>query len=122
MKRPKYDKGEHPYGESYLNWHAPPDGATGLVIHQWLTKKTKSRLFRGTQYFIFRHISGSHDYRASNGEWMCGGYQAAMGYWWFDSEEKRDEYYEWLMSTGLFNEYRSDTYNDFSSGSSQKCG
>lgn len=107
MRKPTYSRGEHPYGERVLDWNTPPDGATGLIIDQWLTKSTTSRLFRGTQYFIFRNISGSYDY-GSGVSARCGGFQAKMGYWWFDSEEKRDEYYQWLLSTGRFNVSRSD--------------
>lgn len=98
---------QHPYGEKVLDCNAPPSGATGLVIRQWYERDEQfgsrswfGRLVFGEpeqHYFIFRCISGSHDYRQCHtGEAMRGGYIAKMGYWHYDSEEERDAMYKKL--------------------------
>ena len=103
---------EHWYGERRLNFNAPPAGATGLIINQWVLKdkvtgRAWERMFGfkpKTRFFIFRKVSGSYDYR-SNGEDMCGGYQALMGYWHFATEEERDRRYDELVSSGYEIDY-----------------
>jgi len=105
---PQYTKGTHKQGESTLNQNPPPSGATGLIIDQWLTKiDWKPWLSNKVVFFIFRDISGSHDYATRDGD-RCGGFQAKMGYWWFDTAEERDIYYEALLNTELFNRSRSE--------------
>jgi hypothetical protein len=98
---------KHPYGEKKLDWYAPPKGATGLVIRQWYIRDEQHGMpdwFReliGVQkkqrYFIFRCISGSHDYTSRNGESTCGAYTAMMGYWHYETESERDEKFKELI-------------------------
>lgn len=107
MKKPYYANRPHKYGEWTLDINNPPKGATGLIINEWLTKSTHHRLFKNNLYFIFRNISGSYDYHTRRGEPRCGAYTAKLGYWWFNTEKERDEYYEWLLTTGRFNIHRS---------------
>lgn len=103
---------KHWYGEMICDLNAPPSSSTGLVIRQWLTvdccheRPIMARLFgrfferyKKRRYFIFRHVSGSYDYYAY-GEAMCGGYEAIMGYWHYDSEQKRDEVLESFREKG----------------------
>lgn len=99
---------EHLFGERRLDRFSPPHGATGLITREeiykdrempkgWLGKILNPKY--KPRYFIFRVVRGTHDYR-SNGEMICGGYEAHMGYWHYATEAERDDAYDELISKG----------------------
>ena len=100
----------HTFGELRLDRYSPPIGATGLITREEIYKDQQEpsgwlgRIFHPepahkTRYFIFLIVRGSHDYR-KGGETVCGGYEAHLGYWHYDSEKERDDKYDKLIAKG----------------------